>query len=190
MTQIGIGYSLWLVFVIVWNVTDRRTPTAATPGAHRERLYKLVIAFGMVMIVLATLRPLPLWTNPPMLAWALLLVVAAGIAFCWWARVHLGALWSAEVTRKEAHRVVESGPYRLVRHPIYTGFIVMYAGLVLLSASALGLAGFLLMTGGLWLKARLEEEFLMGELGAAAYGDYKARTPMLVPRVRDDRRAV
>ncbi|HET9268696.1 MAG TPA: hypothetical protein VFO31_11055 [Vicinamibacterales bacterium] len=40
------------------------------------------------------------------------------------------------------------------------------------------------MTAGLWLKARLEEEFLMGELGAAAYGDYKARTPMLVPRVR------
>ena len=135
------------------------------------------------MIVFAVRRPLPLWTNPPLLAWALLGVVAAGIAFCWWARVHLGALWSAEVTRKEAHRVVESGPYGIVRHPIYTGFIVMYAGLVLLSASAVGLAGFVLMTVGLSLKARLEEEFLTGELGAAAYGDYKARTPMLVPRV-------
>ena len=55
------------------------------------------------------------------------------------------------------------------------------------AASALGLAGFRLMTLGLWLKARLEEEFLMRELGAAAYGDYKARTPMLVPRVLDRR---
>jgi protein-S-isoprenylcysteine O-methyltransferase Ste14 len=183
MLPIVIGHAIWVTFVIAWNVSDTRTPTVATPGAQRERLYKLAIALGMVLIVLAVRRPLPLWTNPPILAWALLLVVAAGIAFCWWARVHLGALWSAEVTRKDAHRVVDSGPYGLVRHPIYTGFIVMYAGLVLLSASALGLAGFLLMTTGLWLKARLEEDFLMGELGAAAYGDYRARTPMLVPRV-------
>ena len=181
MLPIVIGHGMWVIFVIAWNVSDSRTPTAATPGAHRERLYKLAIALGMVMIVLAARRPLPLWTNPPVLAWSLLLVVGAGIAFCWWARVHLGKLWSAEVTRKEDHRVVESGPYGIVRHPIYTGFIVMYAGMVLLSASAVGLAGFLLMTLGLWLKARLEEEFLSAELGVAAYGDYKARTPMLVP---------
>src|SRR6185436_9527602 len=111
MLPIVIGHAMWLVFVIAWNVIDTRTPTAATPGAHRERLYKLAIAFGMVLIVLAVRRPIPLWTNPPLLAWSLLLVVAAGIAFCCWARVHLGALWSAEVTRKEAHRVVDSGPY-------------------------------------------------------------------------------
>lgn len=70
-----------------------------------------------------------------------------------------------------------------MRHPIYTGFIVIYAGLTLLTGSALAIAGFLLMTLGLWLKARLEEEFLSEELGAEAYGDYQARPPMLVPRV-------
>lgn len=111
MLQIVIGYGLWLVFVITWNLFAKRTTITATAGAHRERLYKLVIAFAMVMIVLATLRPLPLCTNPPLLAWALLLVVVAGIAFCWWARVHLGALWSDTVTRKEGHRIVDSGPY-------------------------------------------------------------------------------
>jgi len=124
-----------------------------------------------------------IWVNPPLLAWAMLLVVAAGVALCVWARLHLGRLWSDTVTRKEGHRVVDTGPYRLVRHPIYTGFIVMDLGLALLCGSALALAGVAMMTVGLWIKARLEEQFLSEELGAAAYGSYKARTPMLVPRL-------
>jgi hypothetical protein len=87
------------------------------------------------------------------------------------------------VTRQDGHRVVDSGPYRLVRHPIYVGFIVIYSGLALLTGSALALVGFGLMTVGLIVKARAEEEFLSDEIGGAAYADYKARTPMLVPRM-------
>ena len=183
-----IGYALWGIFVISWNVTARHeAPTLATPGAHRERLYGLVVAFGLMMIVVApfllVMRAFQIWVNPPLLAWAMLLVIAAGAALCWWARLHLGRLLSASVTRKEGHRVVDSGPYRLVRHPIYTGFIVIYGGLAILCASALALVGVAVITVGLWIKARLEEQFLSEELGAAAYGGYKARTPMLVPRL-------
>jgi protein-S-isoprenylcysteine O-methyltransferase Ste14 len=79
---------------------------------------------------------------------------------------------------------VDSGPYRLVRHPIYTGFIVIDLGLAILCGSALALVGFAVSTVGLWLKARVEEQFLSEELGAAAYSAYKARTRMLVPRMR------
>jgi protein-S-isoprenylcysteine O-methyltransferase Ste14 len=185
---IMIGYTLWFIFVIAWNVTARPAPTIATPGARRERLYGLVVAFGLMMIVVApfllVLRGFQIWINPPLFAWGMLLVVAAGIALCWWAKLHLGSLWSANVTRKEGHRVVDSGPYRLVRHPIYTGFIVMYLGLAILCGSVLALVGVAVITVGLWLKARVEEQFLSEELGAAAYGAYKARTPMLVPRMR------
>jgi protein-S-isoprenylcysteine O-methyltransferase Ste14 len=78
---------------------------------------------------------------------------------------------------------VDAGPYRLVRHPIYTGFIVMDVGLALLCGSALAFAGVAMMTVGLWIKARIEEQFLSEQLGAAAYSGYKARTPMLVPRL-------
>jgi protein-S-isoprenylcysteine O-methyltransferase Ste14 len=70
-----------------------------------------------------------------------------------------------------------------VRHPICTGFIVIYLGLAVLCASALALVGVAVMTFGLWNKARLEEQFLSEELGAAAYENYKTRTPMLVPRM-------
>jgi protein-S-isoprenylcysteine O-methyltransferase Ste14 len=180
-----IGYALWFIFLISWNVTARPAPTIAAPGPKRERLYGFFVAFGLMMIVVApfllVMHAFQIWMNPPLVAWAMLLVVAAGVALCWWARLHLGRLWSDTVTRKEGQRVVDTGPYRLVRHPIYTGFIVMYAGLAILCASALALLGAVLMAVGLWIKARLEEQFLSEELGATAYSGYKARTPMFVP---------
>lgn len=168
-----IGYALWFTFVISWHTADRRAAqTIATPGAQRERLYLLIISLGLVMIVVAPAllvrRAFQIWINPPLLAWAMLLVIAAGVALCWWARLHLGRLWSANVTRKEDHRVVDTGPYRLVRHPIYTGFIVIYLGLAILCASGLALVAVAVITFGLWLKARLEEQFLAEELGAVA----------------------
>jgi protein-S-isoprenylcysteine O-methyltransferase Ste14 len=184
---IMIGYALWFIFVIAWNVTTRSAPIIATLAARRERLYGLVISLGLVLIVVAPFllvrRGFQMWITPPLLAWGMLLVVAAGIALCWWAKLHLGSLWSANVTRKEGHRVVDSGPYRQVRHPIYTGFIVMYLGLAILCGSLLAVVGAAVITVGLWLKAREEEQFLSEELEGAAYGAYKARTPMLLPRV-------
>ena len=184
---IMVGYLLWFAFVIAWNVTDRRTPTIATAGAQRERLYTLVISLGLVMIVTAPFLLMKggflLWMNPPLVAWAMVLVVTSGIALCCWARIHLGRLWSASVKRLEGHRVVDTGPYRLVRHPMYTGFIVMDVGLAILCGSALALVGVAAITLGLWMKARLEEHFLAEELGAGAYAGYQARTPMLLPRI-------
>ncbi len=105
------------------------------------------------------------------------------MASCWWARLHLGRLWSADVTYKQGHRLVDSGPYRLVRHPIYTGFIMIDLGLAILCATVLALAGLVVTMVGLRLKARLEEQFLFEELGPVIYGTYKTRTPMLVPRM-------
>ena len=90
-----IGYALWLIFVISWNVTARPAPAIATPGAHRERLYGLVVAFGLMMIVVAPFllfrRAFQIWINPPLLAWAMLLVIAAGLLFCALQRWHSSA---------------------------------------------------------------------------------------------------
>jgi protein-S-isoprenylcysteine O-methyltransferase Ste14 len=105
----------------------------------------------------------------------------AGTLFTWWARIHLGRFWSNAITRKEGHRVIDTGPYGLVRHPIYTGLI----GAILATGAAVGtvtaLFGALLIAFGLWQKARMEESFLTTELGADAYGSYCRRVPMLVP---------
>src|SRR5262245_56939171 len=83
--------------------------------------------------------------------------------------IRLGRLWSASVSIKEGHRTVETGPYRLVRHPIYTGFIVAYAAIAMLSATVVSLSAVTCLTIGFWLKARLEEQFLCEKLGAESY---------------------
>jgi protein-S-isoprenylcysteine O-methyltransferase Ste14 len=110
-------------------------------------------------------------------------VVVAGIAFAWWARIHLGALWSGAVTRKFNHRIVDTGPYALVRHPIYTGLLSAAIATGVARGAWPALAGALILWLGIWMKARLEERFLSEELGAE-YAAYRARVPMLVPFVK------
>jgi protein-S-isoprenylcysteine O-methyltransferase Ste14 len=90
-------------------------------------------------------------------------------------------MWSARITRKTDHKVVDSGPYALVRHPIYTGLLLALLATAAAKGTMLGVAGFLILLIGIWVKARLEERWLTEELGADAYGNYRRRVPMLVP---------
>jgi len=111
-------------------------------------------------------------------------VVLLGISFTWWARIHLGRFWSNAITRKEDHSIVDSGPYRLVRHPIYTGLLLAAAATAAVEGSGYALSGFVVLFVAFWLKARLEERFLRAELGAHAYDAYARRTAMLIPFAR------
>ncbi|MBN9532319.1 MAG: isoprenylcysteine carboxylmethyltransferase family protein [Alphaproteobacteria bacterium] len=124
------------------------------------------------------------WYPPIPIAWALVGVTALGFLFAWWARIHLGRLWSAAITRKEGHRVVESGPYAIVRHPIYTGILLSGIASAIVLATPHAYLGAGLLIVAYWIKARLEERWLREELGAAAYDDYRSRVPMLIPFVR------
>jgi protein-S-isoprenylcysteine O-methyltransferase Ste14 len=85
------------------------------------------------------------------------------------------------VSRKAEHHIVDTGPYRIVRHPIYTGIILASAATALQRGTAQAWLGMSVMTLGWYIKARLEERFLRDELGADAYGAYARRVPMLVP---------
>jgi protein-S-isoprenylcysteine O-methyltransferase Ste14 len=124
---------------------------------------------------------LRLWLVARTEAWICVGLIALGIAFSAWARLHLGALWSATVTRKSGHRIVDTGPYKLVRHPIYTGILLAVYATAAAKGTVLGLAGALLITIGIWMKARLEERWLRSELGADAYDAYRRKVSMLVP---------
>jgi protein-S-isoprenylcysteine O-methyltransferase Ste14 len=112
-----------------------------------------------------------------------MLVAAAvsGFGFAWWARLYLGRLWSSSVTKKANHHVVDTGPYAIVRHPIYTGLIAACFATALLKGTPAGIVGAILMTLGFSIKARLEERFLREQLGPDAYDSYRRRVPMLLP---------
>jgi protein-S-isoprenylcysteine O-methyltransferase Ste14 len=113
--------------------------------------------------------------------WVLFGICAAGFVFCWWARLYLGKLWSGWITKKEGHHIVDTGPYRIVRHPIYTGLIASVFATALMNGTLIALVGAAIMTLGFWIKARLEERFLREQLGPEAYDGYRRRVPMLVP---------
>ena len=124
-----------------------------------------------------------LWHAGPALAWTLAGLALAGFAFTWWARVHIGRLWSSSVTRKADHHIVDTGPYGLVRHPIYTGITLAGFATAAEQGTLVAFAGAAVMMLGWYVKARLEERFLREQLGSQAYDAYARRVPMLVPFV-------
>jgi protein-S-isoprenylcysteine O-methyltransferase Ste14 len=176
---------LWLLWGVSWWAAawwSRRTQKRAP---WRENLaHRIIVLLGLILLFgLYSPRPLALhrlWTLPVSWGWVSVWVALAGFVFTWWARLHLGALWSSDVGRKNNHHVVTSGPYALVRHPIYSGLILAGAATAADLGTATAIAGAAIMTLGWYVKARLEENFLRAELGSA-YDGYGARVPMLVP---------
>ena len=122
-----------------------------------------------------------IWEVGNNFAYGLIVVTLLGLLLTWLARIHLGRLWSSAITRKERHRLVDTGPYAFVRHPIYTGIITALVATAAIEATLAALVGATLICSGLWLKARAEERFLMVELGPDDYKSYCRRVPMLIP---------
>ena len=155
------------------------------PEAGRSIPYRVIVIVGIVL--LAGLYPhrfsseVILWRSGIAFGWAMVILAVAGFLFMWWARIHLGKLWSSEVRIKAGHRIVDTGPYSLVRHPIYTGIILSGFASAILRGTVAGFLGASLMTVSWYLKARLEERFLREQLGAENYDAYARRVPMLVP---------
>jgi protein-S-isoprenylcysteine O-methyltransferase Ste14 len=176
---------LWLVSWLIASVWSSRTVKRAAIG--RQLSDHVITAVGGVFLFtrlgrddIAEPRR---WDLDGCGAWSLTVVVALGLVFAWWARLHLGRLWSGSVTQKEGHHIVDTGPYAIVRHPIYTGLLLSAFATAALEATWFGFVGAALMTLGFYLKARLEERFLRGDLGVA-YDEYRRRVPMLIPFLR------
>lgn len=105
---------------------------------------------------------------------------AVGLVLAIWARRRLGRNWSGEITIKVEHQLIRSGPYKLLRHPIYTGLLAMYAGTALVSGEWLAIIGFAIAAFAYWRKIRLEEANLKVAFGAD-YDAYSRETWALVP---------
>jgi protein-S-isoprenylcysteine O-methyltransferase Ste14 len=176
---------IWIGWMVSWFAASFWSArTEKREASWETSAYRAAVLIGGLLLLHSARRMLSearLWHVSYGGACALAGLTFAGIVFAWWARLHLGRLWSSAITRKEGHRVVDSGPYALVRHPIYTGLLVAIFATAAAQATASGCAGAALVAFGLWLKARTEERFLTRELGADAYSDYRRRVPMLVP---------
>jgi protein-S-isoprenylcysteine O-methyltransferase Ste14 len=178
--------TLWGIWLLGWLITAGATAKTVAEQSPSSRLtHSLFVSIGALLLFFrprsldSLMRPL---LRAPWTSWAGVVLVAIGLAFASWARFHLGRLWSGRVTLKEDHAIIRSGPYGIVRHPIYTGLLLAFAGTALARMTLATLAGFVLIVIGLIIKIRQEEQLLTDHFGAA-YDAYRAEVRALIPYV-------
>src|SRR6185436_14992743 len=179
----------WGVFVVVWLVAAFFTKRTVERSQSMWRLFWIA---GLLAILAfagrgngALWQRLPqgwdiTWIDTPTIGLAADVVTVIGLLITLWARFTLGSNWSGNVTFKENHELITGGPYAFVRHPIYTGLLLMLLGTVIISGHAFGFALLALGTVMLRLKS-LDEERMMIKHFPDSYPDYRKRVRALIP---------
>lgn len=178
--------ALWLGWTAIWAASSLGVKRAA----RRESLvswashHLLLFAAGAL---LAMPRRAPFPPRSPLASRLGTAGVAGGLGFALASRACLGRNWSGAVTVKQGHELIQAGPYRLVRHPIYTGMLLAFLGTAAARGDKRGLAAVLLATASFLLKARVEERFMVEQF-PQEYPGYRVRTPALIPRLARSRK--
>lgn len=178
---------LWLGWIAIWLLWAIRTKPAQRRESVSSRLsYTIaVVAGGFAMFADEVQAP---WMNRVILprdlwiAWLGIAITAAGLLFATWARVHLGGNWSGAVTVKFDHQLIRTGPYRFVRHPIYTGLVLAMLGTALDRRQVRGFVAAALFYFGFTIKRRIEDGYMRETFGSQ-YDDYMRSTGALFPRL-------
>lgn len=174
----------WIVWLVTWILAagwSARTASHHDLGAESP---SRVLTLAAVVMILASYWPLPdavLWTATREIGWAMAGLVVLGLGFTWAARLHLGPLWSSTSAPTEDHRIVETGPYGIVRHPVYAGLLLAAGATAIQGGRLEAIAGALVLVAAISLRAKLEERFLRRDLGEETYASYRRRVPMLIP---------
>jgi protein-S-isoprenylcysteine O-methyltransferase Ste14 len=178
---------LWIVLIAVWLIGALRTKRTAWRQPHSARLEQMLLLVPGVYLLFARTQ-VPPALNQAIFPATLLpvsfgfLLALCGVGFSIWARMTLGTNWSSTVTLKDDHTLVRSGPYRLVRHPIYTGILFALAGSAFQAGLVRSFLGVALCIAGFWIKIRVEERLMMQHFGEQ-YIVYRREVKALVPFV-------
>jgi len=175
--------ALWVLLSLYWEIAARNASAANPTESRFSRAIHVVLTNVAVILVMAPLQGVGrLWpVSVPIMALGLALE-ACGVGLAIWSRRELGKNWSGRIAINEGHELVRSGPYRSLRHPIYTGFLLASLGAALVTGERLAVAGLLLMFLAYWRKIRLEEANLRVAFGAD-YDAYTRETWALIPGV-------
>src|SRR5579872_567056 len=192
----AVGSSLYWLLIVVWIVSEAtvlvRTIVSEGVQAHvasnrgQDRLSGPALMGFLLLAIAAGSKAAQMFPaatmvegRPVIFGFAFLLAIA-GIALRWYAIVTLGRFFSTRVQTTSDQTVVESGPYRFVRHPSYTGGLLTVLGVLLMSTNWIALACFVLALPGFAYRIHVEEQALTSELGDR-YRDYMRRSKRLVP---------
>ena len=186
-TLLPVAISIWLVFFAYWAISalsSKRAKKAEFVTERLKRMVPLAAAYVLLFYQAAKLGWLDKRFIKDSAAAAIVGVTltAAGVAFAIWARWHLGTNWSAIVSIREEHELIRTGPYRRVRHPIYTGMLLAMAGTALVLGEVRGLLAFAITLAAFYSKARKEESWLIREFGEK-FEAHIRQTGMFLPKI-------
>jgi protein-S-isoprenylcysteine O-methyltransferase Ste14 len=186
----GVALRLvWAAIVGYWVWSARNVKVAARTEPRLERLFLSILPLFVAALLLGPGR----WFGHTLLREQFVshsvLVESSGLALCvsgaflaCYARRILGRNWSGIVQLKQDHELIQSGPYRYVRHPIYTGLLLLFLGTAVMVGEWRGLAALAIVFVSFWRKLRIEESWLNQHFGAR-YAEYIRHTKALVPGV-------
>ncbi|SRR5579875_1546872 len=188
---VGLTY-IWAAFWIYWSFAARgNSAKSATTSTYNEpgRTSKLHTALFAVSFALLLMS----WSQQGALGWRIFpnssylmacgfALTVSGLAFAVWARLHLGRYWSGNVSIKEDHKLIQTGPYRFVRHPIYTGILVGMIGTAIAVGEVRAILAIGFLLAALMVKIPQEEQALTSTFGRK-YANYRKKVKALVPYV-------
>ena len=184
---LNIISACWTLFAVIWLLAAFATKKSVYQESRAQRLrYTIPILLGGFLLAKGHRLSEPLnhrvIPHVEALAWTGIVLCVAGLAFCIWARVTLGSNWSGTITLKEKHELIVRGPYRLVRHPIYTGLLTMLVATVIVLGHVAGIIAVPLVFLSFWIKLRDEEQVMLKQF-PNEYAAYQQRVRRLIPFV-------
>ncbi|HEY2013805.1 MAG TPA: isoprenylcysteine carboxylmethyltransferase family protein [Bryobacteraceae bacterium] len=177
--------ALWVIFSLYWTYASRNSAATKNSESWLSTCFHQSVLTGAFMLLFAPVPGLTGWFLPQRFHFLVPVgaVIQAGfVLLAVWARRHLGRNWSAEVRIGVDHQLIRTGPYRFLRHPIYTAMLGMFLGTAIASSQYHALVGLAILAAAYLRKTRLEEEILLQTFGAD-YDAYRRDTWALVPLV-------
>ena len=177
--------AVWIAFLLYWRIKAVNTKATQRLEPAATRFLRVSIFLIAIVLLSITRIPLPclylhLWPAGLLPFWLGAAITIAGLLFAVWAREHLGRNWSHSVTIKHDHELIATGPYAVVRHPIYTGILTGFLGMAIAISQVRGFIAFALIFLALLIKLRIEEQWMRSQFGET-YATYARQTAALVP---------
>ena len=175
---------MWLLWGAIWAAAAFRTKPTRWRESFGSRASHVILLLAAAAL-LAERRWLPPALSEPFVPTGIVLpavgaaMVAAGLGFAVWARAHLGRNWSGIITVKEGHTLVRTGPYRIVRHPIYTGLLLAVIGTAAAFGEWRGVLAVICVLVGFLRKIQVEERRMSENF--PEHAQYRRDTAILIP---------
>jgi protein-S-isoprenylcysteine O-methyltransferase Ste14 len=174
---------LWMLIMMAWLAFAMESNEAiAVKRDRRSDVAVWIVSVGWVVLLVNRFNGPQLIPRIMLIRIVGSLFTITGFAFALWARVYLGSNWDSVISLKMDHKLVRTGPYAIVRHPIYFGFMLALMGSILTFGHLRSLVAAIMVTAAWLFKSGLEESFMMDHFGSE-YAQYRDNVKRLIPMI-------